>query len=102
MIGFIVQRVLLMIPTLVVVSIISFLIMQAPPGDYLTSYLANLSATGETVDQSEIDALRNRYGLDSWVFRPRILNDVSEVDVAAALLGETLRIRTGETGKDAV
>ena len=64
MINFIIQRVLLMIPTLVVVSIISFLIMQAPPGDYLTSYIANLTTTGETVDQSELDALRLRYGLD--------------------------------------
>ncbi len=35
---------------------------------------------------------RNRYGLDSWVFRPRILNDVSRVEVAAELLGEPLRI----------
>lgn len=35
---------------------------------------------------------RNRFGLDAWVFRPRILNDVSEVDTASELLGTPLRI----------
>ena len=35
---------------------------------------------------------RNRYGLDSWVFRPRILNDVSNVQIGTTLLGSELRI----------
>jgi len=35
---------------------------------------------------------RNRYGLDSWVFKPRILNDVSEVDVTSTLLGQPVRL----------
>ena len=35
---------------------------------------------------------RNRYGLDSWVFRPRILNDVSSVRASTELLGSDLRI----------
>ncbi len=41
---------------------------------------------------SESALKRNRYGLDSWVFRPRILNDVSDVRFATALLGTPLRI----------
>lgn len=41
---------------------------------------------------TEASLRRNRHGLDSWVFRPRILNDVSEVRVAAELLGTPLRI----------
>ena len=61
---FIIKRVALMIPTLFVISLISFVIMQAPPGDYLTSYMAQLAAGGESVERSEIDALRKRYGLD--------------------------------------
>ncbi len=53
-----------MIPTLALISVISFLIMQAPPGDFLTSYLAQLAGTGESVDMATIEALRVRYGLD--------------------------------------
>lgn len=41
---------------------------------------------------TESSVKRNRYGLDAWVFRPRILNDVSEVNVASELLGVPLRI----------
>lgn len=41
---------------------------------------------------TESSVRRNRYGLDSWVFRPRVLNDVSRVDVATELLGTPLRI----------
>lgn len=41
---------------------------------------------------TEASLRRNRHGLDSWVFRPRILRDVSEVDVATELLGCPLRI----------
>ena len=35
---------------------------------------------------------RNRYGLDSWAFRPRILNDVSRVCAETGLFGAKLRI----------
>jgi glycolate oxidase len=41
---------------------------------------------------TETSLRRNRAGLDSWVFKPRILNDVSEVRAATTLLGSTLRI----------
>ena len=41
---------------------------------------------------TEASVRRNRYGLDSWVFRPRILNDVSELEVARDFLGPRLRI----------
>jgi len=60
----ILRRLLWMIPTLVVISIISFAIIQLPPGDYLTSYIAALAETGETVDAAEVEALRARYNLD--------------------------------------
>lgn len=63
MLQFIVRRVLTMIPTLLVVSMISFLIIQLPPGDFLTSYAAQLRAQGESVDDAQIEALRERYGL---------------------------------------
>jgi peptide/nickel transport system permease protein len=53
-----------MIPTLILISVVSFIIIQLPPGDFLTSYIAQLSQTGETVDEATIAALKKRYGLD--------------------------------------
>jgi peptide/nickel transport system permease protein len=52
-----------MIVTLFVISIISFIIIQLPPGDFVTAYVARLQAQGELIDSSEMDALRARYGL---------------------------------------
>lgn len=64
MLRFILHRLLLMIPTLVAISIISFIIIQAPPGDFLTTYVSMLSAQGEQIDEIQIIALRARYGID--------------------------------------
>ena len=61
---FILRRLMWMIPTLVIISIISFIIIQLPPGDYLASYIARLESRGSNVDQATIDSLRMRYGLD--------------------------------------
>jgi peptide/nickel transport system permease protein len=49
---------------LLVFSVIAFLLIQAPPGDFLTSYIAELAAGGTAIDQAQIDALRQMYGLD--------------------------------------
>lgn len=57
-----------MIPTLVAISIISFIIIQLPPGDFLTTYVAQLSVSGESVDQAELDQLKHRYGLDQPMY----------------------------------
>ena len=59
-----IKRLLWMIPTMVIISFISFSIIQLPPGDYLTSYIAALGETGETVDEAQAAALRARYNLD--------------------------------------
>ncbi len=61
---YIIRRVLTIIPTVFIISVISFIIIQLPPGDYLTTYMANLVASGYEVDQAEIDALKMRYSLD--------------------------------------
>lgn len=68
MFSYIVRRTLIMIPTLVAVSIISFVIIQLPPGDFLTSYVAQLRQQGDDIDQSELDSLRERYGLGQPVY----------------------------------
>jgi peptide/nickel transport system permease protein len=64
MFGYIVQRLLIMIPTLLAISIIVFVIIQLPPGDYLSSYMAELQSQGEAVDPHKIAFLREQYGLD--------------------------------------
>jgi len=59
-----------MIPTLAVISLISFAIIEAPPGDYMDAYVERLTSQMGAVDQSEIEALRDRYGLDQpWHVR---------------------------------
>ncbi len=58
------RRLLLMIPTLIAISIVSFIIIQLPPGDYLTTYVARLQASGDLVEPEVIDALYARYGLN--------------------------------------
>jgi peptide/nickel transport system permease protein len=64
MFRYFVQRLLVMIPTLIVISIAIFVIIQAPPGDYLESYIAELQSQGEAVDPAKIEFLRRTYGLD--------------------------------------
>ena len=61
---YIIHRFLMMIPTLLVISLICFVIIQLPPGDYLESYIAELESQGETVDDTKIQFLRQEYGLD--------------------------------------
>lgn len=68
MVRYVLKRIAMMIPTIIVISIISFTIIQLPPGDYLTSYAAGLRTMGDNVDQAEIDALRDRYGLGQPVY----------------------------------
>lgn len=68
MFSFILRRLVLMIPLLVVVSIIAFIVIQLPPGDYLTTYIRQLEAMGRTFNQAEIDNLRMQYGLDQPVY----------------------------------
>jgi peptide/nickel transport system permease protein len=64
MFRYFVQRLLVMIPTLIVISIAVFVIIQAPPGDYLESYMAELQSRGESVDPAKMEFLRKTYGLD--------------------------------------
>jgi peptide/nickel transport system permease protein len=64
MIGFIVKRLLWMIPSLFAVSFLAFVLIQLPPGDYVTTYIATLAASNEIVDQNAAAELRARFGLD--------------------------------------
>lgn len=64
MLSYIVNRILIMIPTLLAISALVFIIIELPPGDYLESYTAELIAQGESVDLAQIEFLRQEYGFD--------------------------------------
>jgi peptide/nickel transport system permease protein len=64
MFQFFIRRLLVMIPTLLVISALVFIIIQLPEGDYLTSHIAELEAQGEKLSKEKVDFLRQQYGLD--------------------------------------
>lgn len=64
MIDYILRRLFLASLTMFAVSVLSFVVIQLPPGDYITSYIAQMSASGSFVSSQEADALRKEYGLD--------------------------------------
>jgi peptide/nickel transport system permease protein len=68
MLQYIARRIVMMIPTLFLVSVVAFTIIQLPPGDFLTSYITQLSSTGDLVDESAVQALRDRYGLGQPIY----------------------------------
>ncbi len=68
MLSYLVRRVLLAVLTVFAVSVLSFTIIQLPPGDYVTSYIANMSASGSAVSEQEAQMLREQYGLDQPIY----------------------------------
>ncbi|MEE9316924.1 MAG: ABC transporter permease [Rhodospirillales bacterium] len=64
MISYIIRRILLMIPTMLVISLLVFIIIELPPGDYIESYVAQLEAQGESANPQLLEFLRQQYGLD--------------------------------------
>jgi peptide/nickel transport system permease protein len=83
MLGYILRRIGIMIPTLFIISIISFVVIQLPPGDFLTSYAMTLRSQGDNIQEDAIEALRIRYGLGEpvyvqyakWVYGIAVNND---------------------------
>ena len=64
MLAYLVRRLILALLTVWAISILSFVIIQLPPGDYITSYIAQMSGSGGAVSEQEAEALRLEYGLD--------------------------------------
>jgi peptide/nickel transport system permease protein len=58
------RRLAILPALLVLVSIVSFVVIQLPPGDYVDTYVRNLELQGGTLNRGEIAALEERYGLD--------------------------------------
>jgi peptide/nickel transport system permease protein len=64
MIAFIGRRAFLAIPTLIFISFISFVIIQLPPGDYVTAYAAQLRQSGEYISITQEALMREQMGLN--------------------------------------
>jgi peptide/nickel transport system permease protein len=62
--SYIARRFLLALVTIWAISVLSFVIIQLPPGDYVTAYTAQMSSTGTIVTRQEVEALRIQFGLD--------------------------------------
>ncbi len=75
MINYLFYRLLAAIPTLILISMLIFAVIELPPGDYFETFLAEQEALGESVDPKKIEYLKETYGFDqplpvryvSWV-----------------------------------
>ena len=64
MLTYVLRRLALMVPTVFVISVLAFVIIQLPPGSFAETYAATLDRTGDQVDSALLESLRRRYGLD--------------------------------------
>jgi peptide/nickel transport system permease protein len=64
MLGYLVHRILIMIPTLIAISMLTFIIIHLPPGDYFSTYIAELQSQGEGANLAKIAFLKKQYGFD--------------------------------------
>lgn len=64
MLNYVIKRLIYMIPTLFGMSLIAFMVIQLPPGDYVTSLLASMADSGQNVDPAQLEALRQSYGFN--------------------------------------
>ena len=68
MLRIIIQRLLLLPVLLLLFSVIVFWLIQAPPGDFLDSYLATIASSGSTIEETQVQAMRQQFGLDQPVY----------------------------------
>ena len=68
MLTYILRRFILALVTILAITVLSFTIIQLPPGDYVDSYLAEMSSSGSGVTQEDVLALRQQYGLDQPIY----------------------------------
>ena len=64
MFSFLIRRILTMIPTLIVISALVFIIIQLPPGDYLSNQMSELQSQGDGAAAEKLEFLRKQHGLD--------------------------------------
>ncbi len=64
MLNYIARRLMLAVITCAAISVLTFIIIRLPPGDFVDAYIANLASTGSTVTADQAEAMRHEYGLD--------------------------------------
>ncbi len=90
MLPFIARRTALMVPVLLAVSLLSFILIQLPPGDYFSYYIEQLYAQGEVIDEALIESMRVQYGVDGplAVQYLKWLSKIVRGDLGRSLSGE--------------
>src|SRR5471032_2187685 len=73
MLMYIGRRLSLALITCVAISVLTFIIIRLPPGDFVDAYIANLASTGSTVTAEQAQAMRHDYGLDRPVYIQYVL-----------------------------
>ncbi len=68
MLFYIIRRIMILIPLLMILSIISFVIIQLPPGDYLTTYIMQLKMQGFEATDAQVAQMSQQYGLDKPLY----------------------------------
>ena len=62
------KRLLALIPTILIISLLAFIVIELPPGDFVTSYVAKMETSGRLISEEAQEALRHQYGLDRPLF----------------------------------
>ena len=89
MLNYIIGRLARMIPQIILISVLAFIIIQLPPGDFLTEQINRRRAAGTPVDEAEIQRLTNLYGLDKPMYVQYyrwVRNIVTELDFGYSFL----------------
>lgn len=62
MLNFLIRRTLILIPTLLVIAVVTFTVIELPPGDYADAFISQLMSQGESVSQDQVEAFKARFG----------------------------------------
>ena len=91
MLNYIIGRLARMIPQVFLISVLAFIIIQLPPGDFLTEQIRRLESTGVTMDTGQVQRLANLYGLDKPLYVQYfkwIWNIVTKLDFGYSFLSQ--------------
>jgi peptide/nickel transport system permease protein len=73
MIGYLAHRIMLMVPTLIGISLITFIIIQLPPGDFLSTMIAECEAQGESSCADQVAVYKEEFGLDKPIWQQYLI-----------------------------
>ena len=84
---YVLKRLLLLPVLLFLFSVTVFAIVQAPPGDFLTTYVATLASSGSSISAEQVEALRREYGLDQpvWIQYVRWMENLAKGNLGLSL-----------------